>query len=86
LPYRLAINHYSRGTSSGKIHVYVQRLIAGSGRERDLCSRERDGIRIELRGTGTGAGQLLAGTGGSGTGKLVPCNTLLQSTHSILLV
>jgi len=58
------------------MHVYAQRLIAGSGRERDLCSWEPDGIGIELHGTGMGAGQLLAGTGGSGTGKLVPCNTL----------
>ena len=67
-----------------QIHVYVSATGHGTHgigtRERDLCSPERDGIGIELRGTGTGAGQLLAGTDGSGTGKLVPslpCNTLL---------
>jgi len=30
-----------------------------------------------LRGTGTRVGQLLAGMGRSGTGELVPCNTLV---------
>jgi len=60
-----------------KIHVYALQLIADSGQEMDLCSREWDRIRIVLHGTGTGVGQLLAGMGGSGTGELVPCNTLV---------
>ena len=51
-------------------------MLSNLSQDRDLCSWERDGIGIEHRGIGTGAGQLLAGMGGSGTGKLVPCNTL----------
>jgi len=50
-------------------YMYAQQLVMGSGR--DLCSWERDGIGIELRRIGMGAGQLVVGTGGSGTGKLV---------------
>jgi len=52
-------------------------------RDRDGNGTYVHGNAIELHGTGTGVGQLLAGMGGSGTGKLVPCNTL---THTQALL
>ena len=52
--------------------MYAQQLIAGSG-------QERIGIRIELGGIGIVSGQLLVGMGGSRTGKLGPCSTLVTT-------
>ena len=53
--------------------------------------RDRNGTYVHGNGTGSGssfagAGQLLAGKGGTGTGKLVPCNTLVQTTAHRLRV
>ena len=52
--------------------MYAQQLIARLGRERDLCSRERDGIGIELRGNGR-----------EQDWKLVPCNTLVRTKYFV---
>jgi len=56
-----------------KIHVYAQ------DQDGNRTYVHGNGIRIELRWSGTGVEQLLAGTDGSGIGKLVPCNTLLSN-------
>jgi len=62
-------------TITEKLHR-EKNLLGDLSREWDLGSREQDGIGTELHGTWTGMRQLLAGMGGSGNGKLVPCNTL----------
>jgi len=42
-------------------------VFMGSGQEWDSHLRERDGSGTELHRSGTGAGQLFTGMGGSGT-------------------
>ena len=64
--------------SSGK-KILLRDRESGAGPEVPNV-RERDGSGSPTGGSGTGAGELLAGAGGSGMEYLVPCNTL-PHTH-----
>lgn len=61
--------------SSGK-KILLRDRESGAGPEVPNV-RERDGSGSPTGGSGTGAGELLAGAGGSGMEYLVPCNTLV---------
>ena len=68
--------------SSGK-KILLRDRESGAGPEVPNV-RERDGSGSPTGGSGTGAGELLAGAGGSGMEYLVPCNTLVSMTACLL--
>jgi len=81
----LYINHYNRGTSSGK--KYARLLIAGSGPRFIGMGRDWE-FGTKLPGKGTEVGLLLVGTGGSGNEKIVPhtvYNTLMWTGYHLPL-
>lgn len=67
--------------SSGK-KILLRDRESGAGPEVPNV-RERDGSGSPTGGSGTGAGELLAGAGGSGMEYLVPCNTLHRTTYYV---